>query len=54
MVYEHALFFIHFHSFLIGFLMLGCMNHAVAQGFVQHFHSQRGFFMQNEYGLGQG
>ena len=34
----------HFHKCLIGFLVSGCMNHAVARGFVQHFLSYRGHF----------
>ena len=37
-------FFFHFHSFLIGFLVLDCMNHAVARGFFQNLHSHRGNF----------
>ena len=42
MVDEHAVCFIHVHTFFIGFLVPGCMNHAVARGFFQNFHSYRG------------
>ena len=37
-------FFKHVHTFFIGCLVPGCIHHAVAQGFVQNFHSHRGFF----------
>ena len=44
MVYQHALFLILFHKCFIGFLMPGCINHAVARWFLQNFHSHRGHF----------
>ena len=53
MVYQRGMIFIHYHTLLIGFVVQGCIHHAVARGFFQHFHSYRGFFMENEYGLGQ-
>ena len=35
---------IHFYTCLVGFVMPGCMNHAVARGFMQLFHAYRGHF----------
>ena len=31
-----------FHKCLVGFVMPGCINHAVAWGWIQNFHSDRG------------
>ena len=54
MVYQHALIFINLHSCLMCFLMLDCMNHAVARGFFKTCILTKEIVMQNEYGLGQG
>ena len=32
---------IHVHTFLVGFVMPGCMNHVVARGFIQNCHYYR-------------
>ena len=37
-------FFYIFIRFFVGFVMPGCMNHAVARGLIQNFHSYRRHF----------
>ena len=45
--------FLYSHTCLVGFLVSGCMNHAVASGLIKNCCFTEVIFMQNEYGLGK-